>query len=168
MIDRLKQSVVAFSAFVDRVMMNVGLMALGVMLVSMLIQIVARYIFSSPPAWTEELARFAMIWAAMCGSTAAFRRRVDPALVKVNQERFPHLFAASKWVEAFAVCMFALPVLYHTPYFLERHAGRITETMELNSALVVFIIPFAFVVIVVHLIARLCGATVSQEEGVQL
>lgn len=35
---------------------------LSVILVTMSAQVIARYIFNSPFSWSEELARFAMIW----------------------------------------------------------------------------------------------------------
>lgn len=35
------------------------------------IQVVMRYVFSSPFIWAEELCRYMMIWAVMLGSTVA-------------------------------------------------------------------------------------------------
>jgi len=37
-------------------------------------QVVARYLFNSPPSWTEELARFAMIWMVYLGFVVTFQR----------------------------------------------------------------------------------------------
>ena len=32
------------------------------------IQVVARYVFSEPPGWTEEGARYAMVWSGLLGT----------------------------------------------------------------------------------------------------
>src|SRR5205814_1523973 len=55
---------------------------IAVMVLAILFQVVARYAFARPPFWTEELARYAMVWAGMLGAAAAFRRMVDPRLVE--------------------------------------------------------------------------------------
>jgi TRAP-type transport system small permease protein len=42
----------------------VSVLLLGLVLGLMAAQVVARYVFRSPIAWSEELARFALIWLA--------------------------------------------------------------------------------------------------------
>jgi TRAP-type C4-dicarboxylate transport system permease small subunit len=36
-------------------------------------QVISRYLFSSPSSWTEEMARFLLIWIALLGAVYAFR-----------------------------------------------------------------------------------------------
>lgn len=36
-------------------------------------QVISRYLFSSPSSWTEEIARFLLIWIALLGAVYAFR-----------------------------------------------------------------------------------------------
>ena len=36
-------------------------------------QVVSRYLFSSPSSWTEEVARFLLIWIGTLGAAYAFR-----------------------------------------------------------------------------------------------
>jgi len=36
-------------------------------------QVVARYVFSSPPSWSEEVARYLFVWLTFLGSAIAFR-----------------------------------------------------------------------------------------------
>jgi len=38
-----------------------------------IIQVVMRYVFNSPLIWSEELARYAMVWMAFVGSVIAMR-----------------------------------------------------------------------------------------------
>jgi len=59
-----------------------GFLCLMVLFVT--IQIVARYVLSDAPAWTEEAARYAMTWSALLAATCAFHDRVDPVLVTVS------------------------------------------------------------------------------------
>lgn len=126
----------------------------GLMLTCILVQIVARYLFDEPPAWTEELARHAMIWAGFLGATVACRRRLDPVLVNHATLRNPMLQRFARWLEFAAVLLFGVPILVAAPRFLELHAERFTESLQLPSVLVVFIIPLCIAVILFQALAR--------------
>lgn len=54
-----------------------GLLAVLVaaMVVSVTWQILSRYLFVVPAAWTEELARFLLIWIGLLGAAYAYRTR---------------------------------------------------------------------------------------------
>lgn len=155
---RLERRVSAASAALDRIFSAIAFGALFVMLGAILLQVVARYVFRMPPAWTEELGRYAMIWAAMCGATMAYFRRADPALVAASPDAPPGRALLTQAVESVAILMFALPVLWFTPGWLERRAHRITESLQWNSAIVVAVIPASLIVICVHMSARLLRA----------
>lgn len=43
------------------------------MVVSVVWQVLSRYLFVVPAAWTEELARFVLIWIGMLGAAYAYR-----------------------------------------------------------------------------------------------
>ena len=48
----------------------------GVMLalvIAVLWQVISRYVFSAPSSWTEEAARFLLIWISLLGAVYAFR-----------------------------------------------------------------------------------------------
>lgn len=146
------------SAGLDRLCSGVALFALGIMLLSILLQIVARYVFDAPPPWTEELARYAMIWSGMLGATMAYYRRADPVVFKPGVEGRPRRAFLAQSVEFVALIIFVGPVLCYAPGFLQRHAHRITETLEINSDFVVVIIPLSLAILVVHQSARVAAA----------
>lgn len=47
---------------------------LTIALTSMAAQVVFRYVIGSSLVWSEEVARYALIWSAMFGSAAAYQR----------------------------------------------------------------------------------------------
>ena len=58
---------------IERLLMG-GLATLMVaMVVSVTWQVLSRYLFVVPAAWTEELARFLLIWIGMLGAAYAYR-----------------------------------------------------------------------------------------------
>ena len=61
--------------FVDKLLAGLLAMLVVAMVVSVTWQILSRYLFVVPAAWTEELARFLLIWIGMLGAAYAYRRR---------------------------------------------------------------------------------------------
>jgi TRAP-type C4-dicarboxylate transport system permease small subunit len=61
----------------DRVVAVETVAAIGlvvVIVVTVLVQIVMRYVVARPNPWTEELSRFAFIWLSLVGSSLATKR----------------------------------------------------------------------------------------------
>ena len=46
----------------------------AVLSVAVFVQVVARYIFNQPPAWTEELARYCQVWIVLLASSLCIRK----------------------------------------------------------------------------------------------
>ena len=155
MIGGLARTLSKIGAGIDRLSGWIAFVAIMVMLGAMMLQIVARYIFAAPPVWTEELARYAMIWACMLGAGMAYYRRADPVLFRPKAIGRPRLAIWLYLIDLLAVIALVAPVLWFAPGFLARHMSRITETLEFNSAVVVSIIPLSLLLIVLHSFTRL-------------
>lgn len=125
------------------------------MIASVCTQIVSRYVFSDPLAWTEELARYAMIWSGLMAATVAYSRREDPVLVKMVKLPKPILRIAAQYIEVIAVTVFCGTILWASPFFLELHSERLTDSLELPSIYVVSIIPISVSIILYHTLVRL-------------
>jgi TRAP-type C4-dicarboxylate transport system permease small subunit len=135
---------------------SVGLFSLMLLLV--LFQVVARYVFQAVPVWTEEAARYCMIWGGLFGATAAFHADSDPRLIQPPRRGPKALIAAAGWLRAVAVVVFLGPVLYHSERFLARSWHRTSEGLEIPMAFVTVAVPLAVVIVFIHLAARLIGA----------
>lgn len=101
-------------ASIDEAVLNVEgflLAALvGVVTTVIFMQVVFRYVLSSPLVWSEELARYLFVWITMIGASAAVRlgqhygldillKALPPQLQKLDG------FAASTIIAAFAVTL---------------------------------------------------------------
>ena len=91
----------------------VGLMGLSV--VNVLWQVVTRFLLGSPSGFTDELARFLLIWLGMLGAAYAVGQRMHLAidlLPRALEER-PRAHAALGVVLQGAVLAFALGVMVY-------------------------------------------------------
>jgi TRAP-type C4-dicarboxylate transport system permease small subunit len=145
----------AASAALNRVCLAAAGLMLTAMLLTVGLQVLARYVFFSPPSWTEELARYFMIWAGLLGATAAFYQREDPVLMHPPQLKSTGLRVLAASVRASAVVLFLGPVLYHSVPILQHHMFRLTESTGINLAYVFVIVPLFAAVILFHLAARI-------------
>lgn len=156
--------VVSVSSGLDRVCLLFAKAALVGMVGVIAIQVVARYGLNAPPGWTEELARYLMVWGGLLGATAAFRRAADPAVV-TSPETGRSLFTiASKVAITAGVIIFIAPILYYSFFgpgfdpgrsFLMRNFARTSSGLGLNLLAVAAAIPTFCTVILIHLAARM-------------
>lgn len=134
-------------------------------------QVIARYIFSSPPIWTEELARRAMVWAGMLGASAAFHAGSDPNLFPQMAVIRGRLGAILALIRAIGVVLFAAPIIWFSLFgpnmnmargFIGRTIGREAEMIPISMAWFTSAVPLAFTLILIHLLARVAMATTRQ------
>lgn len=97
----------------------ISILAIIGMLIVIILQIVARYIFASPPTWTEEVGKLLMIWGGLLGTSIAFKRRADIVLYNPPDKKgFMDTFR--RVIRFSAVLMFTGVILYYSPSFLSR------------------------------------------------
>lgn len=147
-----------------RVALAGALACLALLVVVVGAQVVARYVFAAPPSWTDELARWLMVWAGLLGATVAFRRRSDPEIVSTEALPRRWLRIAGRGLAAVAVTLFLAPIAIHSFVgpnfsldrgFFARNAARTSEGMEVSMLFVAAAVPAAAIIILVHLAARL-------------
>ena len=136
------------------------------MLAFVSIQVVARYLLQSPPTWTEELARYAMVWGGLLGATVAFKSRFDPTLIKPPVDKSKAIVFWAGVMRTSAVVIFMTPVLYFSIFgpgmdpsrgFLARSLVRTADTLGFPMFYISVAVPIAAAVILIHLAARLAG-----------
>jgi TRAP-type transport system small permease protein len=159
----MRSGLLALSQAVDRGCRVGAAAGLVLMLVLIAIQVVARYVFSEPPGWTEEGARYAMVWSGLLGSTVAFKAGSDPVMLRLKALEGN---AAIAWLRAASVVLFVAPILYFCLFgpgqdlargFLARSASRNTEAIGLSMAWFTAALPVSFVAILIHVAAGLAA-----------
>lgn len=78
----MRQFIIQTSDRLHLVTRRVAVFAVCAMFLTVIVQIVARYVFSSPPVWTEDIARYAMVWTGLLGATLSFKTQSDAVLMQ--------------------------------------------------------------------------------------
>ena len=152
-----------------------AILALLVMVFAASWQVVARYVFEAPPIWTEELARRAMVWTGMLGASCAFYAGTDPTLFPAMRLRRGGPGLALAVIRACGVLAFAIPILWYSVFdsrmnavrgFLGRSLARQAEMLDVSMVWFTAAVPLAFLLILIHLIARLALRVSGQMPGI--
>jgi TRAP-type C4-dicarboxylate transport system permease small subunit len=132
-----------------------SIMAIIGMLIVIIIQIIARYIFASPPTWTEEIGKLLMIWGGLLGTSIAFKRRADIILYRPSDKKgFMDIFR--RVIRFSAVLMFTGVILYHSPSFLSR--SLVVDFFGIQGVSVIWAasaVPCFIALIFIHNLAQL-------------
>jgi TRAP-type C4-dicarboxylate transport system permease small subunit len=151
----MQKAITRASYILDRFCRVTAVGFLAIMLVLVLFQVVARYLFQSVPVWTEEAARYCMVWGGLLGATVAFRSDSDPRIIQPPKSGPRWKIAVATWIRSLGVVVFLGPVLYYSDRFLMRTWYRTSEALGISTMWVVLAVPVAVAVIFFHLLAKL-------------
>ena len=82
----MQHSIFVLKRTLEYILSRVAAFLLSAMTIMVLIQVVSRYVFQSPTAFTEELVRYLLIWTGFIGAAYAFFVRAHMALVFVREK----------------------------------------------------------------------------------
>jgi len=175
---QMRHFIISTSDRLHLIMRRVAVFAVCVMFLTVVVQIVARYVFSSPPVWTEDVARYAMVWTGLLGATLSFKTRLDAVLMNsVFPKRPNYLGYLADAIQSAAVLIFVLPVVYFcfiglrggfAKGYLARQSGLTADTLGIPMVWISLAVPLSMIIILIHLFARWAGDDVLDEKGAQL
>ena len=161
-----------FSASLNRIALWGAVLMVTALVAIAFWQAAARYLLDQPPAWTEELARYLMVWAGLLGASCAFRIHADPSLfpdARKREDGVGRLFAVIRAIGAF---IFIAPILWYCTFglngritsgYIARNARVSAETLDIPMSVFALAIPIGFGLILLHLLANLGTALTRRE-----
>lgn len=168
----MRHPIVLLSDRIHVVIRQLAVLAVAVMFVTVMFQIVARYIFASPPPWTEDVARYMMVWTGMMGATLSFKTGTDAVLMdSILPPRPSWLGWLSDCIHALAVLTFIGPVIWFSLFsirgefgrgYLGRQAGLTSESLGIPMVWISCIVPVAMIIIAIHLAAHMVTGNIRR------
>lgn len=155
---------------INRLFMISAVLFLVLMLGAILIQVVARYLFDNPPNWTEEVARYAMVWIGLLGAAISFHASFDPALMDITKKFPPLIQKIGKLIRASTVLVFLLPIFWHSFFgmnmnfgrsFLVRHWHLSADTFDLSTFYIAIGVPIFILAILIHGLAKSLSSSIE-------
>ncbi len=97
--------------------LTVASLALIVLIVSCMVQVIARYFLPSSPPWTEEMARLSFLWFSALGAAVALDRGAHAAITVALDAMPQGLRKATRLVILAGIFALSL-LLIHTGFLL--------------------------------------------------
>ncbi|KAA9134117.1 TRAP transporter small permease [Marinihelvus fidelis] len=127
-------------------------------------QVISRYVFSAPSSWTEEVARFLLIWVSLLGAAYSTRHRAHLGLDLLAQKVTGKAEAWLHGFTAFVIVLFALGVLVVGGGKLVALTWELKQTsavLGIPVAIVYSVIPLTGALITLFALSPASGATTT-------
>lgn len=123
-------------------------------LVCVTLQVFFRYVLEEPLPWSEELARYLFVWAALLAAAVTVGRN-DHFTISILAERLPR---RGQWaldvLAAVLGVVFVLIVLWKGTTMSWRMAGAMSPVLQISQGFVYAVIPLAAFYMLLHLLLR--------------
>lgn len=141
-------------------------LTLALMVALIFSQVVGRYVFSSAPSWTEEMARYIHIFQVWIGASYAVKKRQH-----IRIESFIELFkgTARKVIDTAALLIWFLLALFLAVFGTELvlasiQNGQVTPAMQLPMWVPFLAIPLGGAGMALRLLQQLVGIWRNADE----
>ena len=138
--------------FLDMTLQTVCALLLVALTIDVSWQVFCRYCLNSPSAFTDELARFLMIWLGMLGACLLFGKNGHLALNLL----FPHLSATSQRILRCVIYLMVLAFVfaamgYGGAILIQRTIFQISPAIHIPMGCIYSILPISAVLISIYM-----------------
>jgi TRAP-type C4-dicarboxylate transport system permease small subunit len=120
------------------------------MTITVAVQVFFRYVLNHSLFWSEELARYLLVWLTFLGSSAAYYRKVHPGIDFIFEKMPVSLRKiAALGVHMASLILFGVMVVFGSQfaYFVRL---QITPALYLPKWIVFSIIPISGIILLIH------------------
>lgn len=148
---------------IDTILKNALIILMVALVFAVSWQVTSRYIFAAPSSWTEEVARFLLIWVGVLGAAYAFRTGVHLGLDVLPNKLTGASARALKLFILMMVLIFAIGVL------VIGGSSLVSLTWDLKQYSAVLGLPIAFVYSVIPVSgALICFYAIAAAMGEEI
>jgi len=135
----------------------------AVLTIAVFAQVVARYVFNQPPAWTEELARFCQVWIVLLASSICLRKGSHLAVDYLGPALAPGARRVVAVITGCLIAIYSAAVVVAGVRLLMIGLVQTSPAMQLNMGLVYLVFPIAGgLMLLESILATLQSARVSE------
>ncbi len=121
-----------------------------VMVVVVAAQVFCRYVLNHSLFWSEELARYLLVWLTFLGATVAYHRRVHPS-VDMLQARMGPRAARAMTIGAYLAALFFFGVLtVYGMQFAHFVRAQISPALQSPKWTVMLVLPLSGTILCLH------------------
>ena len=112
-----------------------------IMVFVVFLQVVARYVFNSPPSWTEELGRYCQVWIIILTSSICIRKGSHLAVDYLSHRMSPTLSHSINVFISFFVAIYVAVVTVFGWKLMMVGQYQVSPAMQIKMSYVYVIFP---------------------------
>ncbi len=117
-----------------------------------ILQVIFRYVLNHSLFWSEELARYILVWLTFLGASCAYYRKVHPSIDLITNRLHQKAQSALKFaVHAISLCLFVV-MIYHGTLFTYFVRMQISPAMAIPKWIIFSVIPLSGLLFSLHCI----------------
>ncbi len=140
----------------DKFLRGMLVVLMASLVLSVTWQVVSRYLFASPSSWTEEVARFLLIWIGTLGAAYAFRTNMHIGLDLLPKKLTGISARNLHWFTLAVIIVFAATVLVFgggSLVYLTWDLRQYSAVLGLPISFVYSVIPLTGLLLVIYSVA---------------
>jgi TRAP-type C4-dicarboxylate transport system permease small subunit len=138
---KIRASMKKFFDSLERVLKIALVVLLTAMTIVVILGIVARYILLISIPWTEELARYLMIWTGFVGFGVAYRKRELIAVRLFIDKLPPHLLRMAFFISDIACSIFLILVVIYGIKLCVMNIYQVAPALRISMGIIYAAIP---------------------------
>jgi len=114
------------------------------------VQVFCRYVLNQSLFWSEELARFLLVWLTFLGASSAYYRKVNPGVDFLYAKLTPMLKKISSALTHLAsMALFSVMIIYgyQFAYFVRL---QISPALQIPKWIILSVIPISGLILLIH------------------
>ena len=138
-----------------RVLEGVCGLLMAAMVILLFVQVATRYLFQSPPEWTEELARAAFVYLTFIGAAVAVARRAHLKVEALTAVLPPAARVVLRIVSRLLAIFFSVVVAWQGALLVGQLSGQTLVTVPISKGLVFAAVPIGAALMLAYEVVRL-------------
>lgn len=138
---------------------EIGIITLfSIIIFSVFLQVVARYVFNRPPAWTEEMARYCQVWMVILTSSICIRNGSHLAVDYLTHSLTGFWKTFLKTFSNSLITLYVAAVLYYGFVLLKVGQFQYSPAMQIRMVYVYIVFPVGYSLMLIEsIIATVTG-----------
>jgi TRAP-type C4-dicarboxylate transport system permease small subunit len=122
------------------------------MLVSLFLGVVFRYVFNSPLIWSDETAIFSLVWLTFIGGSMGIKRQESAAVTLFMDKVKGKLKVILMAISLLAVILFVVLILYLSVKWLSSPTILLQQSNSMKMPMIIayLSVPVSFIFILIH------------------
>jgi len=141
-----------FRNLLDRSILYISSFALMLLVVTVTWQVFSRYVLNDPSSWTDELARYTMVWLGLLGASYLFGIKGHLAITLLDSAlKGKANIALQLLINGISFAFVSLAMLKGGMALMGRTTQQLSPALQLPMSTVYSILPISAVIILIYL-----------------